>query len=146
MGKVFFGVEYALDDEEDFRGILGGNNLRVGDDRGQRLYENINVLYRKGLILNQVVNKVEIHEKILGIVLIEFLVEPVIKHVGNMFEEDDIAPFIDKRDQAFPRIEESLIEELELVVLEKVHPDSGEVVFFVFADDLFVEALLEGFH
>jgi hypothetical protein len=45
-------------------------------------------------------NKVEIHEKILGIMLIEFLVEPVIKHVGNMFEEDNIAPLIDKGDQA----------------------------------------------
>ena len=100
MGKVFFGGEYALDDEEDFRGILGRNNLRIGDDRCQRLYENINVLYRKCLILNQVMNKVEIHEKILGIMLIKFLVEPVIKHVGNMFEEDNIAPLIDKGDQA----------------------------------------------
>ena len=78
--------------------------------------------------------------------LIKFLVEPVIKYIGNMFEEDNIAPFIDKGDQALSWIEESLIEELELVVLEEVHPDSGEVVFFVFAYDLFVEALLEGFH
>jgi hypothetical protein len=100
MGKVFFGGEYALDDEEDFRGILCGNDLRVGEDRCQGLYENINVLDRKCLILNQIVNKVEIHEKILGIMLIEFLVEPVIKHVGNMFEEDNIAPFIDKGYQA----------------------------------------------
>ncbi len=146
MGKVFFGGEYALDDEEDFRGILCGNDLRVGEDRCQGLYENINVLDRKCLILNQIVNKVEIHEKILGIMLIEFLVEPVIKHVGNMFEEDNIAPFIDKGYQALSWIEESLIEELELVVLEEVHPDSGEVVFFVLAYDLFVEALLEGFH
>ena len=78
--------------------------------------------------------------------LIKFLVEPVIKYVANMFEEHNIPPFIDKQDQTFSWIKQSLIEELELVVLEEVHPDSGEVVFFVFAYDLFVEALLEGFH
>lgn len=101
MGKVFFGGEDALDDEEDFRGILGRNDLQIGDNRGQRMYENINVLDRKGFVLNQVLNKVEIHEKILGIILIKFLVQPVIKYVANMFEEHSISPFIDQRYQTF---------------------------------------------
>jgi hypothetical protein len=104
------------------------------------------MLDRKRLVLNQVLNKVEIHQKVLGIVLVKFLVQPVIKNLRNVLKEHNIAPLIDKRNETFAGIKDSLIEELELVVLEEFHPDGGEVVFFVFAYDLFVEALLEGFH